>query len=126
MQARFTSADTEQVNSIAVLPFGNRGSDPDSEYLSDGFSDSLIYRLTQLPDLKVSPTSSVIRYKGQTADVSEIARELEVDAVMSGKLTQRGSDLTISVELVDARTKKLIWAEQYDRKMSDLLASSAR
>jgi TolB-like protein/Flp pilus assembly protein TadD len=114
---------SDQINSIAVLPFENRSGNPDSEYLSDGLSDSLIYRLTQLPNLKVSPTSSVIRYKGVQADVAEIARELDVDAVMYGRLVQRGDDLTISVELTDARTRKLIWAEQYDRKMADLLAT---
>ncbi len=119
----FTAANSGTINSIAVLPFENRSGNADSEYLSDGLSDSLIYRLTQLPNLKVSPTSSVIRYKGKQTDVSEIAKELEVDAVMTGKLAQRGDDLTISVELTDARTKKLIWAEQYDRKMSDLLAT---
>jgi TolB-like protein/Tfp pilus assembly protein PilF len=118
-----TPVTSGQINSIAVLPFENRSGDPDSEYLSDGLSDSLIYRLSQLPNLKVSPTSSVLRYKGKAADVAEIAKELEVDAVMSGKLAQRGDDLTISVELVDARSKKLIWAEQYDRKMADLLAT---
>ncbi len=119
----FKAPASDQINSIAVLPFENRSGNADSEYLSDGISDSLIYRLTQLPNLKVSPTSSVIRYKGKPTDVAEIARELEVDAVMSGKLAQRGENLTISVELIDARTKKLIWAEQYDRKMSDLLAT---
>jgi TolB-like protein/Tfp pilus assembly protein PilF len=119
----FKPGTSDQINSIAVLPFENRSGNPDSEYLSDGLSDSLIYRLTQLPNLKVSPTSSVVRYKGKQADVAEIAKELDVDAVMSGKLAQRGDDLTISVELIDARTKKLIWAEQYDRKMADLLAT---
>ncbi len=119
----FSSSGSGTINSIAVLPFENRSGDPDAEYLSDGLSDSLIYRLTQLPNLKVSPTSSVIRYKGKQMDVAEIAKELDVDAVMSGKLAQRGDDLTISVELVDARTKKLIWAEKYDRKMADLLAT---
>ena len=85
--------------------------------------ESLIYRLSQLPGLKVSPTNSVLRYKGSQSDVATIAKELEVDAVMSGRLTQRGDDLTISVELTDVRTRKLIWAEQYARKMSDLLAT---
>ncbi len=111
------------IHSIAVLPFQNKSSDADTEYLSDGLAESLIYRLSQLPSLKVSPTSSVIRYKGKDTDVAQIAKELEVDAVMSGRVSQRGDNLTISVELVDARTKKLIWAEQYDRKMSDLLAT---
>ena len=116
-------AATEQINSIAVLPFENRSGNSDTDYLSDGLAESLIYRLSQLPSLKVSPTNSVLRYKGKDTDVAQIAKELEVDAVMSGRLTQRGDDLTISVELTDARTKKLIWAEQYVRKMSDLLAT---
>jgi TolB-like protein len=119
----FKPAVSEQISSIAVLPFENRSGSNDTDYLSDGLAESLIYRLTQLPNLKVSPTSSVFRYKGSQADVAQIAKELDVDAVMSGRLAQRGDDLTISVELIDARTKKLIWAEQYDRKMSDLLAT---
>ncbi len=116
-------AGTEQINSIAVLPFENRSGNADTDYLSDGLADSLIYRLSQLPNLKVSPTSSVMRYKGKETDVAQIAKELEVDAVMSGRLTQRGDELSISVQLIDSRTKKLIWAEQYDRKMADLLAT---
>ncbi len=111
------------IDSIAVLPFQNKSSDADTDYLSDGLAESLIYRLSQLPKLKVSPTSSIMRYKGKDLDIAQIANELEVDAVMSGRVSQRGDDLTISVELVDARTKKIIWAEQYDRKMSDLLAT---
>ncbi|MFZ0061207.1 MAG: protein kinase, partial [Pyrinomonadaceae bacterium] len=111
------------IDSIAVLPFQNKSSDTDTEYLSDGLAESLIYRLSQLPNLKVSPTSSVFRYKGKDTDIAQIAKDLEVDAVMSGRVSQRGDNLTISVELVDARTKKIIWAEQYDRRMSDLLAT---
>jgi TolB-like protein/Tfp pilus assembly protein PilF len=117
------STNAEQVNSIAVLPFENRSGSGDTEYLSDGLADSLIYRLSQLPNLKVSPTSSVMRYKGKETDVSQIARDLEVDAVMAGRLVQRADDLSISVQLTDARTGKVIWAEQYERKMSDLLAT---
>jgi TolB-like protein/Flp pilus assembly protein TadD len=111
------------IESIAVLPFQNKSDDADTDYLSDGLAESLIYRLSQLPNLKVSPTSSVIRYKGRDTDIAQVAKELEVDAVMSGRVSQRGDDLTISVELVDSRTKKIIWAERYDRKMSDLLAT---
>jgi TolB-like protein/Flp pilus assembly protein TadD len=118
-----SSADSEQVNSIAVLPFENRSGSSDTDYLSDGLADSLIYRLSQLPNLKVSPTSSVMRYKGKETDVAQIARELNVDAVMSGRLVQRADDLSISVQLIDSRTEKLIWAEQYERKMSDLLTT---
>lgn len=119
----FSSSSNSAVQSIAVLPFENRGSSSDTDYLSEGLADSLIYRLSQLPNLKVSPTSSVMKYKGQATDVGAIAKELQVDAVMSGRLMQQGEDLSISVQLIDARNKKLIWAEQYERKMSDLLAT---
>ena len=119
----YSLADSGRIGSIAVLPFENRSGSPDADYLSEGLADSLIYRLTQLPDLKVSPTSSVMRYKGTPADVAQIANDLKVDAVMSGRLVQRGDDLNISVQLTDARSQKLIWAEQYDRKMADLLAT---
>src|SRR6266487_3135043 len=94
---------TNQINSIAVLPFQNKSGDANSEYLSDGLAESLIYRLSQLPNLKVSPTSSVIRYKGKDTEIAKIAGELGVDAVMSGRLVQHGDNLTISVELVDVR-----------------------
>jgi TolB-like protein/cytochrome c-type biogenesis protein CcmH/NrfG len=111
------------IESIAVLPFENRSGNADTDYLSDGLADSLIYRLSKLPNLKVSPTSAVLRYKGKETDVAAIAKELQVDAVISGRLMQRGEDLSISVQLIDSRSNKVIWAEQYDRKMSDLLAT---
>ncbi|MEP6913832.1 MAG: protein kinase, partial [bacterium] len=111
------------IESIAVLPFENKSKDTDTDYLSDGLAESLIYRLSQLPNLKVSPTSSVMRYKGKATDVKTIANELGVSAVLTGRIAQRGDSLTISVELVDVRNNKLLWGEQYDRKMSDLLAT---
>ncbi|MGH9947759.1 MAG: TPR end-of-group domain-containing protein [Pyrinomonadaceae bacterium] len=113
----------KQINSIAVMPFENRNSDDDTDYLSDGLAESLIFRLTQIPDLKVSPTSSVMRYKGKETDVAKIAGELGVDAVMTGRLTKRGDNLNITVELVDARTNKSLWGEQYERKLSELLTT---
>lgn len=112
----------KQIRSIAVLPFENAGGNADSEYLSDGLAESLIYRLSQIPDLRVSPRSSVFRYKGKDADTEKIGGELGVDAVMSGRLLQRGDELTISVDLVDVRSKKTLWGEQFERKMSDLLS----
>ncbi len=115
------STNANEIRSIAVLPFENRNSD--TEYLSDGLAESLIYRLSQVPDLKVSPRTSVFRYKGQDADAEKIGSELGVDAVMSGRFIQRGDNLTISVDLVDVRNKKTLWGEQFERKMSDLLAT---
>jgi len=120
----FNSASTSgQINSIAVLPFENRSGSADTDYLSDGLADSLIYRLSQLPDLKVSPTSSVMRYKGMAGDTTKVARELGVDSVMTGRLSQIGDNLNISVQLIDVKAGKVLWAEQYDRKMADLLAT---
>lgn len=120
---RNPSADTKQIDSIAVLPFQNRSTGADTEYLSDGLAESLIYRLSQVPNLKVSPTSSVFRYKRKETHPKTIGGELGVDAVMSGRIAQRGETLTISVELIDVRNNKTLWGEQYERKMSELLAT---
>jgi TolB-like protein len=109
------------IESIAVLPFENRGNSADADYLCDGLAESLIYRLSQLPNLKVSPTSSVMRYKGKGGELDTIANELGVRAVLIGKLVQRGDNLIISVELIDVANKKLLWGEQYDRKLAELL-----
>lgn len=113
----------KQINSIAVMPFENRNSDAETDYLSDGLAESLIFRLTQIPDLRVSPTSSVMRYKGKETDIAKIASELGVDAVMTGRLTKRGDNLNITVELVDARTNKSLWGEQYERRLTELLTT---
>jgi serine/threonine-protein kinase len=120
---KYLSPTNRQINSIAVLPFENKSSDADTDYLSDGLAESLIYRLSQLPNLKVSPTSSVFRYKGKQTDAKEIAAELGVDSLLTGRITQRGDSLIISVNLVDTRNGKSLWGEQYERKMSELLAT---
>jgi eukaryotic-like serine/threonine-protein kinase len=117
------AAENLPISSIAVLPFQNRNADQETEYLADGLAESLIFGLSQLPDLKVSPTSLVFRYKGKEVDPIAIGGELGVNAVMTGRVAQRGDDLAISVELVDVRTKKLLWGKQYDRKLVDLLST---
>jgi eukaryotic-like serine/threonine-protein kinase len=109
------------IESIAVLPFQNRSTEADTEYLSDGLAESLIYRLSQLPNLRVSPTSSVLHYQGKEIDPMKVGQELGVSAVLSGRITERGDNLIISAELVDVRYNKLLWGEQYERKMSELL-----
>ena len=110
------------IHSIAVLPFTNVSKDADVEYLSDGISESLINSLSQLPDVKVIARSSAFKYKGTEADVKEIAKALGVEAILTGRVTQRGDNLMISAELVNASDKTQMWGEQYSRKMSDLLA----
>ena len=111
------------IDSIAVLPFENQSRDPDSDYLADGLTESIIYRLSQFPNLKVSPRSSVFHYKGRESDAITIGNELHVNAVLSGRITKRGDQITISTELTDVRYNKLLWGEQYDLKISELLAT---
>jgi serine/threonine-protein kinase len=120
---RASATPTDAIKSIAVLPFQNRSDDADTDYLSDGLTESLIFRLSQLPGLKVSPTSSVMRYKGKDTDVAKIASDLGVDSVMTGRLVKRGDNFNITVELVDVRNNKSLWGEQYERKMADLMTT---
>ncbi len=116
------SRNTEvTIESIAVLPFVNQNHDPDSEYLSDGVAESIINSLTQLPNLRVISRSSVFRYKGKEADPMAAGKELGVRAVLTGRIMQRGDNLTISTELLDVRDNKQLWGEQYERKVSDLM-----
>ena len=124
MTRRLTASKSDHgIESVAVLPFENATGNADSEYLSDGLAESLIYRLSQVPNLKVTPRSSVFRYKGKSMDAEQIGADLGVDAVMSGRLIQRGDDLVISVDLIDIKNKKTLWGDQFQRKMSDLLAT---
>ena len=109
------------ISSIAVLPFVNTGNNPDTEYLSEGISESLINGLSQLPGVKVIARSSSFKYKSQDADAQEVAKALGVEAILTGRVLQRGDDLIISVELVNARDKTQIWGEQYNRKAADVL-----
>ena len=109
------------ISSIAVLPFANDTGDRNTEYLSDGIAESLINRLPQLPGVKVIARSSAFKYKGTHSDLNEVANELGVQAVLTGRVIQRADDLSISAELVNTTDKTQIWGERYDRKMSDLL-----
>ncbi len=111
------------ITSVVVLPFANTSGDPEIEYLSDGISESLMNSLSQLPQLKVIARSSSFTYKGKNADPQEVAKALGVEAILTGRVTKRGDSLVISTELMDARDRTQIWGEQYDRKMSDLLAT---
>ncbi len=112
----------EAIDSVAVLPFVNVSADPNTEYLSDGITESLINNLSRLPKLKVISRSSAFRYKGRAVDLRTAARELGVRAVLTGHIMQRADSLSISAELVDAREDRQLWGEQYNRKLADLLA----
>jgi TolB-like protein len=110
------------INSLAIMPFVNESRNPDVEYLSDGMTETLISSLSQLPNLNVKARSSVFRYKGKEFDVRKIAQELNVQAVLSGRVVQRGDLLTLSLELVDAQTENAVWSEQYNRRQADLVS----
>ena len=112
---------SEAIDSVAVLPFVNVSNDPDMEYLSEGISDTIIDRLLRLPNLKVISLNSVLRYKGQYPDPAVIGRDLNVRAVLMGKLTLRGDDLLITTELVDVKDNKRLWGDQYNRKLAAVL-----
>lgn len=108
------------IDSIAVLPFVNESGNPDVEYLSDGMTESLINSLSNLPNLSVKARNSVFRYKGANIDEKRISQDLSVDALLLGRVLQRGDNVTLYLSLVDARTGASLWGEQYDRKMGDI------
>ena len=117
----YFASSSEAIDSVAVLPFVNVSADPNTEYLSDGISDSIINSLSRLPALKVMSLSSVLRYKGKPMDPQAIGREQNVRAVLMGRLVQQGDNLAISTELVDVRDNRRLWGEQYNRKLSDIM-----
>ena len=110
------------IGSLAVLPFVNESGNADNEYLSDGMTDALISSLSQLPQLSVKARSSVFRYKGRGVEPRVVGKELSVQAVLLGRVIQRGETLTLSLELVDAQTENVIWSEQYNRRQADIIS----
>jgi len=111
----------EAIDSVAVLPFANASADPNTEYLSDGISESLSNSLSQLTNLKVKSHDSVSRYKGKEIDSRKAGRELGVRAILTGRVLQRGDTISISVQLVDVQGSNVIWGAQYNRKLADIL-----
>jgi len=110
------------IDSLAVLPFENASRDPEHEYLSDGIAGSLINTLVAVPKLRVIAQSTVFRYKGRGVDPQAVGRELNVRAVLTGRIIQSGGSLRIGTELVDVATGSQLWGAQYDRKPGDIFA----
>jgi serine/threonine-protein kinase len=108
------------ITSIAVLPFANENGDPNTEYISDGLSESLIERFSRLSRIKVIARNSAFKYRDKSADLKNIARELGVQALVLGAVTQQGDDLQVSVELIDANQLTQLWTGQYQYKASNL------
>jgi serine/threonine-protein kinase len=113
---------SKTIDSLAVLPFENASRDPDYEYLSDGITASLINILATVPKLRVMAQSTVFRFKGRAIDPQAVGRDLNVRAVLTGRVMQSGGCLRIGAELVDVPTGSRLWGAQYDRKSGDIFA----
>jgi TolB-like protein/Flp pilus assembly protein TadD len=112
----------KQIESIAVMPFVNESGNADVEYLSDGMTETLIKSLSGLPNMDVRPRSAVFRYKGKDTDLPTIGKELNVQAILNGRVIQRGDLLTLSLELVDVQKNRVIWTEQYQRRQAEVVS----
>ncbi|NND43759.1 MAG: tetratricopeptide repeat protein, partial [Xanthomonadales bacterium] len=109
-------------HSIAVLPFVNMSSDPEQEYFSDGLSEELLNLLAKIPELKVASRSSSFQFKGEKFDLTEVARQLNVDHVLEGSVRKSGDRLRITAQLIQADDGFHLWSETYDRPMDDIFA----
>jgi TolB-like protein/Tfp pilus assembly protein PilF len=115
-------AGTSQIESIAVIPFANVGGSADTDYLSDGLTESLIASLTHVPQLKVKSRNSVFRYKGKEVDFQKVGKELTVDALLTGWVVQHGDTIQVSADLTNVQDNTEIWGEQYERKSSEIIS----
>ena len=116
------SGRTAQIDSVAVLPFTNGGGDANTDYLSDGITESLIDNLAHVPQLKVKSSNSVFRYKGKDVDVSKVGNDLGVSALLIGHVVPRGDSIEVSAELTDVRDNTEIWGQHYSGKTADIIS----
>jgi serine/threonine protein kinase len=119
---RWLSPSGSTIDSLAVLPFTNGGGDANSDYLSDGITESLIDSLAHVPQLKVKSRHSVFRYKGKDVDVQKVGNELGVSALVSGRVTPHGDNVEISAELTAVRDNTVIWGQHYSGKSTDIIS----
>jgi len=114
------ASGAKKISSMAVLPFVNGTSEASNDFLSDGLTEDLIGTLSQLPNLKVMARSTVFRFKGKEDDPAQVGKTLNVDAVLTGRITRRGDDVLISTDLVNAADGTEIWGAQYTRNMAEV------
>lgn len=115
------SENGDSIQSIAVLPFVDESSDPDAQYLNDKIAESLINSLSKLPQLRVVPRSVVAGYKGREIDPRKVGQELNVRAVVTGRLRRHGDIISIQADLIDLQNVAQLWGQHYDHKLSDVL-----
>lgn len=118
---RLMGASSLHVRSLAVLPLQNRSGDPDQEYFADGVTEALIADLAQIGELRVISRTSVMHYKGSKKTLPEIARELNVDAIVEGSVQRSGDRVQISAHLIHAPTDRHLWAASYERDLRNIL-----
>ncbi|HEX7421816.1 MAG TPA: protein kinase [Thermoanaerobaculia bacterium] len=111
-----------EIRSLLVVPFENGTRDPGAEYLSDGIAEGLINTLARLPNLRVVARTTAFQYKGKPLDVRQVRRQLDVDAILSGRLLSRGSDFIVQADLVDAAAGTELWGDRFHQQSSDLLS----
>ena len=116
------SGRATQIDSIAVLPFANGSGDANTDYLSDGITESLIDNLAHVPQLKVKSRNSVFRYKGKDVDAQKVGNDLGVSALVSGRVVPRGSGIEVSAELTDVRDNTEIWGQHYSGKSAEIIS----
>ena len=114
-------ASTTAIQSIAVLPFVDDSADADSEYLDDEIAESLVNSLAKLPKLRVVPRSVMINYKGRNVDPRKVGEELNVRAVVTGRVHRHGDTISIQADLIDLDSVSQIWGQHYDRRLADIL-----
>jgi TolB-like protein/Tfp pilus assembly protein PilF len=116
------AGESRPIASISVLPLANLSGDPAQDYLADGMTEELIGSLARISSLRVISRTSAMQYKGARKSLPEIARELNVDAVVEGSFTRSGREVRITVQLIDAKADRHLWSEDYQRPMGDMLA----
>jgi len=120
-QPRRKRTSRKAIDSLAVLPFANTSGDPEFEYLADGMTESIINNLSQIPKLRVMARSTMFQYKNRAVEPQTVGQELNVRAVLVGRVLKKRGDLVVGMELVDIFDGSQLWSEQYQSKMSDLI-----
>jgi serine/threonine-protein kinase len=116
------AARRSAIGSIAVLPLANLSGDPEQEFFADGMTEAIILTLAQIDAFRVASRTSVMRFKGTSTPLPEIARALQVDAIVEGTVARFGGRVRITAQLIDAGTDRHLWARSYERELSDVIA----
>src|SRR5262249_53027198 len=119
---RHSQTSTLMDRSIAVLPFENLSSDKENEYFAEGIQDEILTRLSKIADLKVISRTSTQHYKSYPENLSEIAKQLGVSHVLEGSVQKSGEAVRVNVELIKAANDSHVWADTFDRKLSDIFS----